>query len=198
MNFVITIGREFGSGGRFLGQKLAERLGINFYDNELLEKVADESGLSLEYVKNNDEKKDGFFAFLGASDNPNVFTASQRVSVAQFNTIERLYEKESCVIVGRCANYVLRNKKNVVNIFISAPEEKKLIRLQKHRGMSEKEAITSIKKIDKQRAAYYNYFTDQIWGQASNYDLCINSQNGTEATLKIIIDYINAKLGTNF
>lgn len=193
MKFVITIGREYGSGGRYIGRELAKRLNISFYDNELLEKVSEESGLCVEYLKENDEKKDSVFAFVGMSEHANVFTAVQKVSLAQFNTIKKLAEEESCVIVGRCANYVLRDNKNVLNIFIHAPLEDRIERAVTYYNIERKKAKDIILKMDRKRASYYNYFTDQKWGQSTNYDLSISSSIGIEETVDVIVSLIKNK-----
>lgn len=194
MNYVITIGREYGSGGRYIGRELAKRLNIPFYDNELLEKVSEESGLCVDYLKENDEKKDSVFAFIGMSDNTNVFTAVQKTSLAQFRTIKKLAEEESCVIVGRCANYVLRHHKNVVNVFIHAPLEERIHRAVTYYSVDPKKAKDIIVKMDRKRSGYYNYFTDQKWGHSSNYDLCISSSIGIEETVDVIVELLHKKL----
>ncbi len=193
MSFVITIGRQYGSGGRYIAQELAKRLNIAFYDNDLLVKAAQNSGLSVEYMKEHDEKKDSVFAFVGMNESSNVFTAVQKVSLAQFQTIRHLADTESCVIVGRCADYVLKDYPNVVNIFIHAPIEERIRRAVTYYHLEEKKAKDIIVKMDRKRASYYSYFTDRKWGHAGNYDLCINSDIGIEETVDVIVELVGKK-----
>lgn len=193
MSFVITIGRQYGSGGRYIAQELAKRLNIAFYDNDLLVKAAQNSGLSVEYMKEHDEKKDSVFAFVGMNESSNVFTAVQKVSLAQFQTIRHLADTESCVIVGRCADYVLKDYPNVVNIFIHAPIEERIRRAVTYYHLEEKKAKDIIVKMDRKRAGYYSYFTDRKWGHAGNYDLCINSDIGIEETVDVIVELVGKK-----
>ena len=168
MSFVITIGREYGSGGRYIASELAKKLNVNFYDGKLLEKVAEKAGFSLDYVQSNDEKKDNYF-FGYNMFSSEVMSAAQRVATEQFKVIEHLAQTESCVIVGRCSNYILRDHNNVVNVFIYAQMKE---------------------KIDKQRASYFNFFTNMKWGRRENYDLCINSSIGIEECTDLIIQYL--------
>ena len=194
MKFVITIGREYGSGGRFVGRLVAERLGINFYDNELLFKAAQDSGLSEVVFKNFDERKDGFLGNgigLYAYD----MTLSQKVFLAQFDTIKKLASEESCVIVGRCADYVLKDNPNLVSVFICAPMEDKIERAVKYYDVDAKKAESIILKKDKHRQSYYNLYTDRECGKASNYDLCINSKIGIESCVDAIEAYVRRKFG---
>lgn len=195
MTYVITVGRQYGSGGRYIASELAKRLKINFYDNDLLIKVANESGLCVDYLKENDEKKDSIFAFLGMNDINHQPTAAQKVSMAQFQTIRKLAENESCVIVGRCANYVLRDYPNVINIFIHAPMDDRIDRAIKYYGLDPKKAENIINKTDRNRAAYYAYFTDQKWGQAENYDLCLNSKIGINESVDVIVELVKKVIG---
>lgn len=194
MKFVITIGREYGSGGRFVGKLLAERLGIKFYDSELLIKAASDSGLSEEVFKNFDERKDGFLGNgigLYAYD----MTLSQKVFLAQFDTIKKLASEESCVIVGRCADYVLKDDPNLVSVFICAPMENKIERAIKYYDVDPKKAESVILKKNKKRKSYYNFYTDREWGKASNYDLCINSKIGIDQCVDAIEAYVRRKFG---
>ena len=194
MKFVITIGREYGSGGRFVGKLLAERLGIKFYDSELLIKAASDSGLSEEVFKNFDERKDGFLGNgigLYAYD----MTLSQKVFLAQFDTIKKLATEESCVIVGRCADYVLKDDPNLVSVFICAPMENKIERAIKYYDVDPKKAESVRLKKNKKRKSYYNFYTDREWGKASNYDLCINSKIGIDQCVDAIEAYVRRKFG---
>lgn len=189
MSFVITIGREYGSGGRYIANELAKKLNVNFYDGKLLEKVAEKAGFSLDYVQSNDEKKDNYF-FGYNMFSSEVMSAAQRVATEQFKVIEHLAQTESCVIVGRCSNYILRDHNNVVNVFIYAQMKEKIARAVKYYNLKEKKAKEMIEKIDKQRASYFNFFTNMKWGRRENYDLCINSSIGIEECTDLIIQYL--------
>lgn len=193
MGYVITIGRQYGSGGRIIGRKVAEKLGIKFYDNELLDKVSLESGLSVEYLKQNDEKKDNIFSYIGLNDFSNVETASTKVSVAQFQTIRSLAEKEDCVIVGRCADYVLSEHQDTINIFIHAPLEDRINRAINEYGIDKKKAKDFVIKYDKKRSGYYNYFTDKKWGVAENYHLSLSSSLGEDICVELIVKLVKEK-----
>ena len=194
MSFIITIGRQYGSGGRYIARELAKRLDIKFYDNEILAKAAEKSGLCLEYLKENDEKKDSIFAYMGIG-NSNHLTASQKVSLAQFQAIRDIADSdESCVIVGRCASYVLRDRDNIINVFINAPIEERIARAVNYYGLKPEKAQSVIHKMDKNRESYYSFFTDQKWGKAENYDLCINSQIGIQETVDIIVELLKKKI----
>lgn len=197
MAFVITIGRQYGSGGRFVAQKLAEKLGVNFYDNELLSKVSEETGMSKGVLDNYDEKRDGFFTGVVPSSFGTDMSLGQKVFLAQFETIRHLAERESCVIVGRCADYVLRDYPNVINVFITAPIEKRVERAEKYYGLDSKKAKDTIVKMDKKRASYYNFYSDKKWGRADSYNLTIDSSVGIDETVDIIKSFAEKMLKTN-
>ena len=192
--FVITIGREYGSGGRFIARKLAEKLGVAFYDNELLLKASEVSGLSKNIMESYDEKVDGIFSGIFPSTYIPEASLGSRVFIAQFETIKKLAAEESCVIVGRCADYVLRDQKNVLNVFITAPNDEKVKRAVKYYGLPEDKAYDTIKKMNKKRANYYNFYTDKKWSSADSYDLCINSTVGIDTVVDVIIKYLEGKL----
>ena len=194
MKFVITIGREYGSGGRFVGKLVAERLGIPFYDSELLVKAAKESGLSEAIFKSFDEKKDGFLG-SGIGLYSYDMTLSQKVFLAQFDTIKKIAAEESCVIVGRCADYVLKDYPNLVSVFVCALMVDKIDRAVKYYGLNPDKAENLIYKQDKKRKSYYNFYTDREWGKASNYDLCINSRVGVESAVDAIEAYVRRRFG---
>ena len=199
MSYIITIGREYGSGGRYIARELAKRLGIAFYDHDLITKVAKESGLCEEFIKENEEKKDSAFAYIGLSEASNFLSATQRVSLAQFKAIKKIAEKgESCIIVGRCADDILKDRPNVVSIFISAPLEDKVKRGIEYYGLDPNKATNIIKKANKRRASYYNYYTEGKWGRADNYDLCISSSIGIEETVSVIESFVKVKLKQYF
>lgn len=194
MNFVITIGRQYGSGGRFIAKKLAEKLNIGYYDNELLAKAATESGLSHSVIESYDEKKDGFFSGVVPSTFSVDLSMGQKVFLSQFEAIKKLADTESCVIVGRCADYVLDGRKNVVNVFINAPLDSRIERAVKYYNIDPKKAKDTIIKMDKKRANYYNFYSDKKWGKADSYDLCINSNVGVDEAVEIIKTFVETKL----
>lgn len=192
MKYIITIGREYGSGGRFIGKLVAEKLGIAFYDNELLIKASENSGMSVELFKTYDEKKSGFLS-NGLGIYSYDMSLSQKVFIAQFDAIKAIAEKESCVIVGRCADYVLKDLPDVANIFICAPMEDKVERAVKYYNLPREKAEATILKINKKRKSYYNFYTDRDWGKAQTYDLCINSKIGIEECVDAIIGYVKGR-----
>lgn len=197
MSFVITIGRQYGSGGRFIAKKLAEMLNVNFYDNELLTTAATQSGMSKTILDNYDEKKDGFFSGVVPSTFGADMSLSQKVFLAQFEAIKMIADRESCVIVGRCADYVLRENKNVVNVFITAPIEDRVKRAVKYYNLDEKKAKETIIKMDKKRASYYNFYSDKKWGKADSYNLTIDSNIGIDEACEVIKSYVEKKLKLN-
>ncbi len=194
MNFVITIGRQYGSGGRFIAKKLAEQLNIKFYDNELLASAASESGLSNHVIESYDEKKDGFFSGVVPSTFSVDLSLGQKVFLAQFEAIKKVADTESAVIVGRCADYVLQDRTNVVNIFITAPLKERVERAVKYYNIDTKKAENTIIKMDKKRASYYNFYSDRKWGKADTYDLCISSSVGIDESVEIIKEFVKKKL----
>lgn len=177
----VTIGRQFGSGGREIGKKVAEALGVPYYDRELLAVAAQESGLSHEFLKNYDEKPTNSFLYSLVMGQQHLMPGVQGTSVeqlasnAQREAVRSVAEKGSCVIVGRCADYILRDKPGLVRVFICAEQETRIQRVCRRDGVSEKEAQDKLRRMDKTRAAYYSFHTDRKWGAAENYDLCINS-----------------------
>lgn len=193
MKYVITIGREYGSGGRFVGKLLAKKLGIGFYDSELLTKASQNSGMSESVFKNFDEKKDSMFD-TGVGLYSYDMTIGQKVFLAQFDAIKKIAEEETCVIVGRCADYVLKDNPNVINIFLCASMEDKVERVVKYYGVNPNKVVSQIQKMDKKRKSYYNFYTDRDWGKASTYDLCINTKIGIEATVDAIIAYVSKRV----
>ena len=203
MRTIVTISREFGSGGREIGKTLAQRLDIPFYDKELLEIASKESGICQELFVKNDESYTNSFLYSLVMGNYPV-TADGRINpdmplnhkifLAQFDTIKNIADKGPCVIVGRCADYVLRERHNVVNFFLSAKMHEKKARILARYDIEKNKAEDFIKKTDKRRASYYNYYTDMKWGSAKNYDLCINtSKTGREGAVQLMMDYIAIK-----
>ncbi len=168
---MITIGREYGSGGREIGEKVAEKLGIPFYDKEILTRAAQESGLCPEIMEHHDEKASmgGMFMNAGGHMNSAVglqMPLNQRVFLAQFEAINRIAAEGDCVIVGRCADYVLKDLPGVTRVFLYAGEEKRIERIMRVEKVDRGAARDLIKKTDKQRKSYYNFFADGNWGLA--------------------------------
>lgn len=203
--FVITIGRQMGSGGRDLGRSLADRLGIDFYDKKLLLDAARKSGLVPEIFERDDERTPSVlsgafgagFGSMFASGFTSGYVGDDAVYRAQSDVIRELGTTKSCVIVGRTADYVLRDHPRCINLFIHAPEEECVRRLLS-RGdkASESDARAMVRKINKLRASYYNFYTDRIWGAASTYDLTVNSALMTmDALTGLLADYVRARLG---
>ena len=191
---IITIEREYGSGGRGIGKKVAEKLSIKYYDGELLSLVAKESGYTEEFIKQNDQKRTQsllYHLYIGSQ----ILPASDMIFIAQSRVIKDLYNKESCVIVGRCADYVLRGYDNVINVFIHAPLESRMERVKNGYNEKAENYKAYVQKKDKSRIAYYNYFADDSWGKADTYDISVNSDVGIDKTVDIIVDYIKAKQG---
>ena len=181
-HIVVTISREYGSGGRFVGKLLSEKLGINFYDKELIGLTAKESGLSKEYISSKDEKKKS-----GNYTNNN----DDRIFIAEKKVIENLYKSESCVIVGRCADYILKDKKDVLKIFLYSNMNDKISRVVKYYGIDKNKAEKVIEKENKERAKHYKYYTDRSWQNINNYDLILNvDKYGIERVVDYIIDII--------
>lgn len=192
----ITIGRQFGSGGREIGKKVAQALGIPYYDKELLAVAAKESGLSHEFLKNYDEKPTNSFLYSLVMGQQNLLSGVQGATVeqlaakAQRDAVLSVAEKGSCVIVGRCADYILRDKEGLVRVFICAEHDARIQRVCHRDGVSEKEAEEKLRRLDKARASYYSFHTDRKWGAAESYDLCINSSlRGTDAAAELILQF---------
>lgn len=200
MNTVITIGRQFGSAGREIGEKVAAHFGITCYDKELLSRAAKESGFCEEMIQNHDERPTNSFLYNLVMDtysfgyNASSFVdmpISHKVFLAQFDTIKKIADEGPCVIVGRCADYALADYKNVLNLFIYGDEECKVERIMEKYSLSRDKAREMIIKKDKQRQSYYNYYSSKKWGRADSYDLCINSSVlGVDGTVKLITQYI--------
>lgn len=201
MNTIITIGRQFGSQGREIGEKIAEYFKIPCYDKELLSRAAKESGFCEEMIENHDERPTNSFLYNLVMDtysfgyNASSFIdmpISHKVFLAQFDTIKKIADEGPCVIVGRCADYALSEYKNCLNIFIYADEASKIKHLcELFFDLNEQKARDMIAKKDKQRQSYYNYYSSKKWGRADSYDLCVNSAKlGVEGTVKLIIQYV--------
>ena len=194
---IITIGREYGSGGREIGQAVAKALGIAFYDKELISLAAKKSGLSDEFIANNEQRMRGGFmlnlaaasAYSGGFFSSQNLPLSESIFISQAQVIRDIAGKESAVIVGRCADYILDGRQNTINVFIHAPQEKRVERIMKLHGVDEAAALKEILTSDKERGNHYFRYTDRKWGKAQNYDLCINSAlMGVDKTVEMIVD----------
>ena len=186
-NRIITISREFGSGGRTIGRKVAEKLGIPCYDAELVEKIAEESGYAEEYIKEEGEYTSGGWLSTLFSDRTNGLTNQDKLWNVQSKVIRELAEKESCVIVGRCADYILRDKADCLTVFIHASLEKRAERIVREYGETDETPEERLKDKDKRRATYYRFYTDMKWGQAKNYQICLDSgELGIDKCVEII------------
>ena len=200
---IITLGRQFGSGGRAVGKKLAEDLGIPYYDKEILSRAAKESGICESLFENHDEKPTNSFLYSLVMDTYSAGYAtmgiqempmSQKVFLAQFDAIKKIAEEGPCGIVGRCADYALEDLDNVVTAFVHAPLEKRAERVAEY----EKIDIVAAKKLalqnDKKRASYYNYYSNKKWGDAATYDVCVNTGKvGIYGAAEIIKNYVIMK-----
>src|SRR4030042_4828041 len=193
--YVITIGRQLGSGGRVIGEKLAGQLGIAFYDKELVQIASQESGLGKEYFEQTDEKRrysvfGDLFGLRGTlADEPfsTYYLNNETLFKIQSDVIRKLAEKGSSLFVGRCADYVLNENPRCLNIFISADMNDRIKRVAGIQKMPDDKASDFIEKTDKKRASYYNYFSNKVWGAAESYHLCINSSIlGIDETVKLI------------
>ena len=181
--YIVTISREFGSGGRLIGEELARRLGVPFYDKNIIQMAAEKSGLSYDFIEKNEEKSGaplytipvaaafaGYTA-MGYIDTP----VNDKTFLAQTEVIREVARKSSCVIVGRCADYILRDEPGLVRVFISGKLEDRIRRAVEKYGFASEGAQEKIRKIDKSRANYYRYYTDQNWGSVHNYDITLNT-----------------------
>ncbi len=202
--FVVTIARGFGSGGRTIGKMLAEKLGVKFYDKELIRIASDESGINEALFGQSDEKtRNGIFGKPGVykgeviAPGKSGFISEENLFNYQAMVIKKLASDESCVIVGRCADYVLRDEPHVIRVFIYADEEQCIKNVADVKGITDRrEAVKTITATDKERAAYYKAHTGREWIDARNYDLCLNSGDlGFDKCVDIITDFIKVKLG---
>lgn len=199
-NKIYTIGREFGSGGREVGEKLAAKLGIKLYDKELLQQAAKDSGFCEEIFENHDEKPTNSFLYSLVMDTYSVsgysaapfldMPLNHKVFLAQFETIKKISEKESCVIVGRCADYALSDNPDCINVFIHADMDIRIKSVSKNLNITENKARDIINKTDKQRASYYNYYTSKKWGDSKSYNLSLDAGKlGTDNCVEMILKF---------
>jgi len=200
---IINIGRQLGSGGRLIALQLAKDLNCTFYDKELLNLAAKESGLSESFFEQNDEQKGFLKSFFGShipfAMSSNYFNnkiSQENLFQIQSDAIRKAAQEGSCVFIGRCADYVLRDCDRTVSIFITANIDERIERIKKRFGCNEETAQKIINDRESERANYYNYYTGKKWGHSSSYDLCINSSLlGIEATVQLIKDFITRRFG---
>lgn len=189
---IITISREYGSGGRYIGKLIADKLGIKFYDKEFIYKLAKETGLSEEYIENNEQKREildslnsGYYFSMNNAD---------ELFIKESELIQQIADKESCVIVGRCADFILKDRKNVIKVFIYSNMDDKVKRTTEIYGLNKEKAEKEIRKINKLRANHYKYYTEKEWDAHSNYDICINSDAlGVEKAAELICEMAKEK-----
>lgn len=198
-NYVITIGRQFGSGGRQIGKLLSEKLSIPYYDKEILAEAAKDSGICEEIFEHHDEKPTKSLLFslvMGLQMHGNLggymdMPLNHRVFLAQFDTIRRVAAEGPCIIVGRCADYVLRDKPNAVKLFVKADMEHRMERAVAIHSVSPEKAEEYVRRMDKERASYYNYYATATWGDVNNYDLCLDTGKlGIEGSAQLVMDYL--------
>ena len=205
VNYVITIGRQYGSGGREIGRLVADALGIKYYDKELLMESSKASGVKPEVFEAADERTPSFFSNiwsfnLGFNTGSYLLGSSpisdEKIYAAQSNVMKTLAQNSSCLIVGRSADYVLRNHPGLISIFIHSSIEDRILRIMNRRGINSAEKAREIaEKQDKLRASYYNFYTDKVWGDAAGYDLSIDSSKlPADAVADFIVSYVKARL----
>ena len=200
MKKLITISRQYGSGGRIIGKILAEKLGVPFYDKEIIDMAVEASGYSREVIEGAEMKAKSGFAYSLASalsfneGSVGTLSVNDRLFLAQFQVIKEIGETDQGVIIGRCADYVLREKPGVTNVFIYGEMEDRIARAIEKYGDSEENIKNTINSIDKARSNYYNYHTGYKWGDYRNYNLCINSSYITEEeAAELIKDYVEKR-----
>ena len=202
-NTIITIGRQYGSGGHDIGKQLAEELNVPFYDKALLERAAKDSGLCQEIFENHDEKPTNSFLYSLVMDTYSLgYTTSyfsemplnHKIFLAQFDAIKNIAKEGPCVIVGRCADYALADFPNVVNVFLHADMQDRVVRIARRHDLTDAKAKDLIVKTDKRRASYYNYYTSKKWGDAAGYDLSLNTATlGIDGTIHMIREFMAYK-----
>ena len=191
---IITISREFGSGGRFIGEEAAKKLGIAYYDKDIISQIAEKSGLSSEYIQESAElsPKKGLLAYALAGRDITGKSVEDMVYEAQRKVILELADKEPCVIIGRNADYILKDRDDVLNIFVHGDMPEKIQRITRLYKVEEQGAVKMMADTDKRRMTNYNFYTEQKWGKASNYTLCLNSsQLGYDRCEAIIVECVN-------
>ena len=190
-NLIITISREYGSGGGEIGRKLSKALGIPCYDKELLTIAAKESGYCQEFFEKYDEKPIKSLSYFSYDQTMSSLPLGHQLFLKQFNIIQDLAQKQSCIFVGRAANYALRDKFDSIDVFIHADFETRRERAVENHGIEEKKSAKTVKKIDKERTSFYNFYTSMKWGDARDFDLCINtSKIDIDEAVEIILETV--------
>jgi len=205
-NTIITIGREYGSAGREIGQKLAKKLEIKLYDKEMLDRAAKESGICQELFETHDEKPTNSFLYslvmdtysLGySSGNYSDMPINHKVFLAQFDAIKKIADEGPCILVGRCADYALEGYDNVMSLFIHANINARIRRIARKYDLTDAKAREVIVKTDKKRGSYYNYFTNKRWSDAQNYDFCLSSSElGIDGTVEAVAALVRIREAT--
>ena len=192
---IITIGRQHGSSGREIARLLAEKLNYKCYDKAIVDEAANHSDFSRDLIDAFDEKRmSAFILHAGGYGLNENFRLNMQVVSAQFEAMRNIAEKGNCIFVGRCADYILRDHDDLISVFILGDMDERLKCLERRQGLDEVEARKKIKEVDKDRSSFYRYYSDQTWGDAQNYDMCINSSKlGVEGTVQVILDYIKAR-----
>ncbi|MDE6623222.1 MAG: cytidylate kinase-like family protein [Alistipes sp.] len=207
--FVIAIGRQLGSGGKAVGEAIARRLGIRLYDRQLINLAAEESGFCTEFFERADEKeaRRGLSTLIGYLRSPfmdgdsaaNNVLSNDALFKIQSDVIRDVAARESCIFVGRCADYILRDDPRCVSVFVTADRADRIERLCRAHGIAPAEAESRMERTDRCRADYYNYYSSRTWGEAATYDLCVNSSVlGVERTAELVLEFAAGKLHTKF
>ena len=201
-NIVISIGRQFGAGGRRVGQALAKELGIAYYDKELIMEAAKEFGFAPAFFEENDEKSASLSgnvlqwmeSFVTNGFGSKNYLSQDTLFEMQSEVVRKVAEKHSCVIVGRCSDYVLRDYPNCVSVFLHSSDEDRVQRIRERSGLTAEEAIAKMRMEDKKRAAYYNFYSSKTWGETATYTLSIDvSSIGVEQTVQLIMFYLRQR-----
>lgn len=185
-HIVITIGREYGSGGRLIAKQLSEEMGITFYDKQLITEVAKKTGFSENFIRDTEHQRPTNSFLYDLYTTVATPSVPDQVFIAQAKVIKEAAARESCVIVGRCADYILREEPHVLKVFVNAPIDQRIRRAREEYGVTEPNLESYVIRQDKARASYYNYFATGRWGQSREYDLCVNSRIGIGAAVKVI------------
>jgi cytidylate kinase len=202
MKSVITIGRQYGCGGREICKKLSEKLNIPFYDRELIEYAAAKSGISSDVLEQYDEKATNSllyslslnsYTYVNASVSTMHLPLNDQLYISQSEVIKQLADKGPCIILGRCSDYVLKDRDDVLKVFIHCDMDSRIENIVNRFGLPKSKAVELIKKTDKRRASYYNYYTHRKWGDLSNFDFVVNSKVGIEKVVDMIANFYNSK-----
>ena len=200
MKSIISIGRQYGCGGREICNALSEKLGIPFYDRELIDYAANKSGIDPDVLAKYDEKATnsllyslsiGSYHYLGTPLGSQSLPLNDQLFISQSEVIKQLADKGPCIILGRCSDYVLRNEENLVSVFVRAGIDFRTERIMKSCDMKEKPALDYILKTDKRRSSFYNFYTNRIWGSVDNYDISVNTERvDIDGAAQVIVDYV--------